>query len=99
MKNVYVVRAVPIRDEGGAIGGWVRVDVLADGTLASDVVFLCDGSACGQADAIKRIAANPALLYRTRDEAIQDGIDRLREASQARGFKLGGSATEPGRIE
>ena len=50
MKNVYVVRAAPVRDEGGSVAGWVRVDVLADGTLASDVVFLRDGSACGQTD-------------------------------------------------
>lgn len=85
MKNVYVVRAVPVREEGGAIAGWVRVDVLADGTLASDVVFLRDGSTCDQADAVKRVAENPALLYRTRDEAVRDGIDRLREASHARG--------------
>lgn len=85
MKNVYVVRAVPVRDQGGAIAGWVRVDVLADGTLASDVVFLRDGSACVQAAAIKRIAEDPAVLYRTRDEAVQDGIDRLREVSHARG--------------
>ena len=85
MKNIYVVRAVPVRDQGGAIAGWVRVDVLADGALASDVVFLRDGSACGQADAVKRVAEDPALLYRTRDEAVQDGIDRLREASHAGG--------------
>ena len=84
MKNVYVVRAVPVREEGGAIAGWVRVDVLADGTRASDVVFLRDGSACGQGDAVRRVAENPALLYRTRDEAVRDGIDRLREASHAR---------------
>lgn len=85
MKNVYVVRALPVRDEGGAIAGWVRVDVLADGTQASDVVFLRDGSACGQVAAVKRIADNPALLYGTQDEAVQDGIDRLREASHAGG--------------
>jgi len=85
MKNVYVVRAVPVRDEAGAIAGWVRVDPFTDGTSASDLVFLRDGSACGQADAAKRIADDPALLYRTEDEAVRDGIDRLREASHTRG--------------
>ncbi len=84
MKNVYVVRAVPVREEGGAIAGWVRADVMADGVRPSDVVFLRDGSACGQADAAKRIAENPALLYRTRAEAVREGIDRLRRASDAR---------------
>lgn len=59
--------------------------MLTDGTLASDVVILRDGSACGQSDAMKRIAENPELLYRTRDEAVQEGIDRLWEASGARG--------------
>ena len=83
MNNVYVVRAVPVRTERGAIAGWVRADVLADGTLASDVVFLRDGSACGQAEALKRVAESPALLYRTRAEAVREGINRLREASQA----------------
>lgn len=85
MKNVYVVRAVPVRDEEGAIAGWVRVDPLADGTSASDLVFLRDGSACSQADAMKRIAEEPTLLYGTRDEAVREGIDQLRKASQARG--------------
>lgn len=61
------------------------MDVLADGTLPSDVVFLRDGSAFGQTDAMKRIAENPELLYRTRAEAVQEGIDRLREASDATG--------------
>lgn len=85
MKNVYVVRAVPVRDELRAIVGWVRVDPLADGAVPSDVVFLRDGSACAQAEAMKRVANNPGLLYQTRDAAVQDEIDRLREASQAGG--------------
>lgn len=84
MSNVYVVRAVPVRDERGAIAGWVRVDLLADGTLPSDLIFLRDGSACSQADAMQRIAEDPTLLYQTRDDAVRDGIDRLRGASNAR---------------
>jgi hypothetical protein len=85
MNNIYVVRTVPVRDERGAVAGWVRVDLVADGSLSSDLVFLRDGSACTQADAVERIAENPALLYRTEDEAVRDGIDRLRAASQAPG--------------
>jgi hypothetical protein len=80
MSSLYVVRAIPVRDERKAIVGWVRVDVLADGTRPSDAVFLRDGSACGQAEAGERIVANPALLYRTRAEAVRDGLARLREA-------------------
>lgn len=85
MKNIEVVRAGPVRDEGRAVAGRVRIDVLAEEILASDVVFLCDGSAWGQADATKRFAEEPTPLYRTRDDAVRDGIDRLREASQAGG--------------
>lgn len=81
MSNVYVVRAVPVRDQAGAVAGWVRVDVLSDGTSPSDLVFLRDGSACGQADAMKRVAEDPTLLYQTEDEAVRDGIDRLRKAT------------------
>lgn len=80
MKNVYVVRAVPVRNGGSEIAGWVRVDPLADGTSVSDLVFLRDGSACSQVDAITRLAEDPALLYQTEDEAVRDGFDRLREA-------------------
>jgi hypothetical protein len=80
MSSLYVVRAIPVRDEHRAIVGWVRVDVLADGTRPADAVFLRDGSACSQAEAGERIAANPALLYRSREEAVREGLARLREA-------------------
>lgn len=83
MRNLYVVRALPVRDERGDVAGWVRVDPLSDGTLASDLVFLRDGSAWGQADAMECVTKNPALLYRTRDEAVRDGLNRLRGASRA----------------
>jgi hypothetical protein len=80
MNTVYAVRALPVRDMKGAVIGWVRADVLADGTKPMDLVFLRDGSACGQAEAAERLALDPGLLYRTRDEAVQDGLARLRSA-------------------
>ena len=63
----------------GAIIGWVA-DLLADGTKPTDLVFLRDGSACGQAEATERLALDPSLLYPTRDEAVRDGLARLRAA-------------------
>jgi hypothetical protein len=50
------------------------------GTQRSDLVFLRDGSACGQADPVERLAFDPGLLYPTRDEAVRDGLARLRAA-------------------
>jgi len=44
------------------------------------LVFLRDGSACGQADAAERVALDPSLLYMTRDEAEREGLARLRVA-------------------
>ena len=64
----------------GAIIGWVRADLLADGTKPTDLVLLRDGSACGQAEAAERLALDPSLLYPTRDEAMRDGLARLRAA-------------------
>jgi hypothetical protein len=81
MKTVDAVQAIPVRDGGGFIQGWVRADPFATGLERTDVVFLRDGSACGQADAGKRIALNPALLYATRCEAVQDGLARLRKVA------------------
>lgn len=46
--------------------------------------MLRDGSECGQAEALERLALDPGLLYPTREEAVQDGIARLRDAD-ARG--------------
>ncbi len=83
MRNIYVVRAVPVRDDHGAVAGWVRADVLAEGTRPADVVFLRDGSACGQAEAMKLIAEDPGLLYRTRAEAVSEGLKQLRTNSRA----------------
>jgi len=48
--------------------------------LLSSLVFLRDGSACGQADAAERVALDPSLLYMTRDEAVREGLARLRVA-------------------
>ena len=80
MKTVYVVRAVPVRRLGGAIVGWVRVDPLADGTKATDMVFLADGTACSQLEAMELVAGRPGLLYPTQAAAVNAGIARLRQA-------------------
>jgi hypothetical protein len=87
MKTVYAVRAVPVRDADGAVIGWVRADLLADGTSPNDVVILRDGAAYGQAEAIERIACDPGLLYASEEEAVRDGIARLR-AAHARGMTV-----------
>lgn len=84
MDSVYVVWAIPVRSAAdGSIGGWVRVDVLSDGGSPDDEIYLRDGSACGQAEAITRISADPGLLYPTKAEAVRDGIARLRAAEKA----------------
>jgi hypothetical protein len=80
MKNVYAVRTLPVLDVAGNVAGWVRADVFADGTKASDMVFLRDGSAYAQAEAMERINADRSLLYETQEEAAGDGLARLREA-------------------
>lgn len=80
MNTVYAVRTIPVRNVKGAVIGWVRADVLADGTKPTDLVFLHDGSSCGQADAAERLALDPSLLYPTRDEAVREGLARLRSA-------------------
>jgi hypothetical protein len=54
MKTTYAVRAIPVRDEGGAVPGWVRVELWADGTRPTDAVVLADGTASGQARAAVR---------------------------------------------
>jgi hypothetical protein len=87
MKTVYVVRAAPVRDVGGAVVGWVRVDLLADGTKPTDTVYLRDGTACGQAEAIARVACDPGLLYPSEDEAVREGLAQLR-AAHARGMTV-----------
>ena len=84
MKNLFVVRAVPVRSADGAIIGWVRADVMADGSSPTDMVFLRDGTASGQADAVRRIARNPGLLYPSRAEAVREGLARLRSVDAAR---------------
>jgi hypothetical protein len=78
MNTLYAVRTLPVRDVKGDIIGWVRADLLADGTKPTDLVFLRDGSACGQAQAAARLTLDPSLLYPTRDEAVRDGLARLR---------------------
>lgn len=84
MKTVFAVSTIPVRDSAGAIVGWVRADLLADGTEPTDAVFFRDGTACGQAEALERLERDPSLLYPTREEAVHDGLRRLRQAAADR---------------
>jgi hypothetical protein len=78
MHTAYAVRTLPARDPKGDTIGWVRGDVLADGTQPTDLIILRDGSACGQAEAAFDLT--PACSIPTPDEAVRDGIARLRAA-------------------
>ena len=78
MSTIYAVSTLPIRDVSGAIRGWVRCDPLADGTKATDKIILRDGSALGQVDALLAVNRDPSLLYATREEAVRDGLARLK---------------------
>lgn len=80
MNTWFIVRSVPVRDGAGTIRGWVRCDVLADGSKPTDTLYLRDGMAYGQAEALERVQLDPGLLYETDAEAVQDGIARLRLA-------------------
>lgn len=82
MKTVYAVQTIPVREVGGALMGWVRVDLVADGTKPTDVVYLRDGRAYGQAEALRLVTRDPGLLFPTRAEAARDGLARLREADR-----------------
>lgn len=84
MSSFYVVRAIPVRKgKGGPIVGWARCDPSADGTRPTDLVILRDGSAYTQAEVGRHLTADPSLLYPTREEAVRDGIERLRAAEAA----------------
>jgi hypothetical protein len=80
MNTVFVVRAVPVRRTDRTVIGWVRVDVIADVTKPTDMVYLRDGTAYGQEEAMRHITRNPELLYSTEAEAVREGIARLRSA-------------------
>lgn len=80
MSTVYAVRTLPVRNALGFVCGWVRADAFSDGTKATDMIVLRDGSACGQAEAMERVTLDPTLLYPTREEAVNDGLARLRKA-------------------
>ena len=84
MKTVYGVRTLPVIDAVGAVAGWVRADMLADGTNPSDVIILTDGSGYGQAEAMERINADRSLMYQTREAAVANGLGRLRRGSRGR---------------
>jgi hypothetical protein len=77
MKTVFAVRTIPVRDANGAVLGWVRADMVADGTRPTDMVVLRDGSALAQSEAGERIGRDLGLLYPTREEAVRDGLARL----------------------
>lgn len=83
MNTAYVVRTLPVRDAHGTVLGWVRVDLMADGSKPTDTVYLRDGMACGQAEAMRRITRDTGLLYATEAEAVREGIARLREADSS----------------
>jgi hypothetical protein len=80
MSTLYVVQSIPVRDQGGAVVGWARVDTTAKGPDPRNTIYLRDGSASPEAEALQRIGVDPTLLYPTREEAVLDGIARLREA-------------------
>ena len=80
MRSVYVVRAIPVRDDNRKIIGWVRVDIFADGSNLTDVVYLRGGLACSQAEAVERIQCDLGLLFTSEAEAVRDGFARLRRA-------------------
>ena len=44
------------------------------------MLILWEGSVCGWAEAIDRIRRDPGLLYATREEAVREGLARLRPA-------------------
>jgi hypothetical protein len=94
MNTVFAVRTLPVRDAHGAILGWVRADMLADGTRPTDMVVLRDGSALGQAEAAERIALDLGLLYPTREEAVRDGLARLRAHDADSGDQSGSTSPQ-----
>ena len=83
MGTVYAVRTLPLRRvDNGKVMGWVRVGIGAEEGNPHNAFYLRDGSVCREAESIRRINADPSLLYKTRREAIQAGIARLREADR-----------------
>jgi hypothetical protein len=82
MQTTYAVRALPVRAAGGDIVGWVRVSVFADGSDPRELVFLRDGSALAQEEALELLASGCDILYNTREDAVAAGIARLRAAER-----------------
>lgn len=83
MDTVYAVRTLPIRRiDNGKVMGWVRVGIDAEEGNPHNAFYLRDGSVCCEAESIRRVSADPSLLYRTRREAVQAGIARLRDADR-----------------
>jgi len=83
MSTVYAVQTLPVRrSDDGKLMGWVRVGIDADAGNPNNAFYLRDGSAHREADALARVSGDPSLLYRTRREAVEAGIARLREADR-----------------
>jgi len=83
--TVYAVRTLPVRrTDDGKLMGWVRIGIDAERGDPNNAFYLRDGSVCREAEALRRVSEDPTLLYRTRREAVDAGIARLREAD-ARG--------------
>jgi len=81
----YAVETLPVRRrDDGKIMGWVRVGIGAEEGNPNNAFYLRDGSRCREAEALRRVSEDPSLLFRTRREAVDAGIARLREAD-ARG--------------
>jgi hypothetical protein len=73
----FIVQTLPVRGVDGAILGWVRLEADADIPAGRVRFHLRDGSAWDQDEAMRRIEADPGLLYPTQHEAARDGLERL----------------------
>ncbi len=81
MKTAYIIRAIPSAT-GAAPSAAGSESTSSPTAPGNDTVFLRDGSACEQADAILRVQLDPGLLYATQNEAARDGLARLRAADK-----------------
>jgi hypothetical protein len=81
MSTVYAVSTIAVRRMNDRKRmGWVRVGIDAEQGDPNSAFYLRDGSVCREAEVLRRIREDPTLLYRTRREAVEAGIARLREA-------------------
>ena len=61
-----------------------RQAVTLDGQAQQRLWVLRDGTACGQAEALVRVARDPGLLYPSESAAARDGLTRLRQTGARR---------------